>query len=108
MVFTFPYLTLYEISTGKACGRTSQRAKETSSTINYYYYYSIRRCDWRELLIQHVKAPHVPPCEGGEMSAEQQQAVVDRYLERQAARNAARPVVTYSVAMRDDGYDTVY
>ena len=27
---------------------------------------------------------HVPPCEGGEMSKEQQ-AVVDRYRERQAA-----------------------
>ena len=34
-------------------------------------------------------APHVPPCEGGEISAEQQ-AVVDRYLERQATRSVAK------------------
>ena len=57
--------------------------------------------------MKQVKAPHVPPCEGGEMSAEQQ-AAVDRYLERQAVRDAARPVVTCPVAKRDDGYDTVY
>ena len=37
------------------------------------------------------------------MSAEQQ-AVVDRYLERQAARSVAK----CPVAKRDDGYDTVY
>ena len=48
-----------------------------------------------------VPAPHVP--EGGEMSAEQQ-AVVDRYLERQAARSVAK----CPIAKRDDGYDTVY
>ena len=48
-------------------------------------------------------APHIPPCVGGEMSAEQQ-AVVDRYLEQQAARSVAK----CSVAKRDDEYDTVY
>ena len=45
-------------------------------------------------------APHVPLC--GEMSAEQQ-AVVDRYLERQAAR----PDAKCPVAKRDDGYNSV-
>ena len=52
-------------------------------------------------------APHVPPCEGGEMSAEQQ-AVVDRYLERQAARSIAKcPIAKCPIAKRDV-YDTVY
>ena len=37
-----------------------------------------------------------------EMSAEQQ-AVVDRYLERQAARSVAK----CPIAKRDDGYDSV-
>ena len=47
--------------------------------------------------MKQVKAPHVPPCEGGEMSAEQQ-AVVDRYMERQSARDAS--VVTCPVGKR--------
>ena len=46
------------------------------------------------------------------MSAEQQ-AVVDRYRERQSARDAVRSVAKYPVAkcpvaQRDNGYDTVY
>ena len=55
--------------------------------------------------MKQVKEPHVPPCEGGEMSADQQ-AVVARYLEQQAANDAS--VAKCPVANRDDGYDTVY
>ena len=65
---------------------------------------------------------HVPPCEGGEKSKEQQ-AVVDRYREQQAVIDLYREGVAKSrglsvaqrkalkncpVAQRDDGCDTMY
>ena len=69
--------------------------------------------------MKQVKAPHVPPCEGGEMPKEQQ-AVVDRYREQQSvvdwcreadkgvSISAARALEKCPVAQRDDEYDTLY